>query len=134
MLSISHVLTVVIMTDIPSAITKEVNPKNSKVTGIKTKPSPIYSPTKKSLSIPTTTIVLPPPDPFTLAVNRALNAAEMAQSAKSQIEWEAVASQWQDATELMKIVPPSHPKYKEARKKVKEYQNYADYAIRVGKN
>ena len=125
---------VVIMTDIPSAITKEVNPKNSKVTGIKTKPSPIYSPTKKSLSIPTTTIVLPPPDPFTLAVNRALNAAEMAQSAKSQIEWEAVASQWQDATELMKIVPPSHPKYKEARKKVKEYQNYADYAIRVGKN
>ena len=125
---------VVIMTDIPSPITKEVNPKNSKVTGIKTKPSPIYSPTKKSLSIPTTTIVLPPPDPFTLAVNRALNAAEMAQSAKSQIEWEAVASQWQDATELMKIVPPSHPKYKEARKKVKEYQNYVDYAIRVGKN
>ena len=124
---------VAIMTDIPSPITKEVNPENLKVTEVKTQPSPIYSSTKKSLSIPTTTIVLPPPDPFTLAVNRALNAAEMAQSAKSQIEWEAVASQWQDATELMKIVPPSHPKYKEARKKVKEYQSYADYAIRVVK-
>ncbi|MCL2933893.1 MAG: hypothetical protein MGG11_17070 [Trichodesmium sp. MAG_R03] len=125
---------VAIMTDIPAPITKEVNPENLKVTELKTQPSPIYSPTKKSLSIPTTTIILPPPDPFTLAVNRALNAAEMAQSAKSQIEWEAVASQWQDATELMKIVPPSHPKYKEARKKVKEYQSYTDYAIRVVKN
>ncbi|MDT9341995.1 hypothetical protein VV11_022295 [Trichodesmium erythraeum 21-75] len=66
----------------------------------------------------TKTIVLPPPDPFILAVNRAMNAAEMAQSAQSKIEWEAVASQWQDATELMKIVPPSHPKYKKARKKI----------------
>ena len=81
----------------------------------------------------TKTIVLPPPDPFILAVNRAMNAAEMAQSAQSKIEWEAVASQWQDATELMKIVPPSHPKYKKARKKINEYQSYTNYAIRVGK-
>ncbi len=124
---------VVVVTEIPSPIPKEVNSEKPEVAEIKTKPTPLSSPAKQSASIPTTTIVLPPPDPFTLAVNRAMNAAEMVQSAQSKIEWEAVASQWQDATELMKIVPVSHPKYKEARKKIKEYQSYADYAIRVGK-
>ncbi|MGD1716295.1 hypothetical protein [Dapis sp. BLCC M172] len=124
---------VVVVTEIPSPIPKKLNSEKPEIAEVKTKPTPLSSPTKKSASISTTTIVLAPPDPFKLAVNRAINAAEMAQSAQSQIEWEAVASQWQDATELMKIVPPSHPKYKEARKKIKEYQSYADYASRVGK-
>ncbi|MGD1809339.1 hypothetical protein ACP6PL_28430 [Dapis sp. BLCC M126] len=124
---------VVTVTEIPSPIPKKLNSEKPEVEEVKIEPTPLSSPTKKSASIPTKTIVLPPPDPFTLAVNRAINAAEMAQSAQSQIEWEAVASQWQDATELMKIVPVSHPKYKEARKKIKEYQSYADYAIRVAK-
>ena len=110
-----------------------MNSENPEAREIKTQPTPQSSVEKQFVSIPRTTIVLPPPDPFTLAVNRAINAAQMAQSAQSQIEWEAIASQWQDATEFMKIVPPSHPKYKEARKKIKEYQSYADYAIRVGK-
>ncbi|MEM1172041.1 MAG: hypothetical protein AAGJ08_23910 [Cyanobacteria bacterium P01_H01_bin.35] len=122
---------VVIITETPSSIPKKLNSEKQEIAEVKIQPTPLSSPTKKSASIPTKTIVLPPPDPFTLAVNRAINAAEMAQSAQSKIEWEAVASQWQDATELMKIVPPSHPKYKEARKKIKEYQSYADYAIRV---
>lgn len=124
---------VVIVPEIPSPIAKEVNSKNLEVAEVKTKPTPLYSPTEKSSPIPSTTLVLPPPDPFKLAVNRAINAAEMAQSAQTKIEWEAVASQWQDATELMKIVPVSHPKYKQARKKIKEYQSYADYATRVAK-
>ncbi|MDJ0519822.1 MAG: hypothetical protein QNJ74_27365 [Trichodesmium sp. MO_231.B1] len=109
---------IVVVTEIPSPIPKKVNPEKPEVAEVKTKPTPLSSPAKQSASIPTTTIVLPPPDPFTLAVNRAMNAAEMVQSAQSKIEWEAVASQWQDATELMKIVPISHPKYKEARKKI----------------
>ncbi|MGD1701507.1 hypothetical protein [Dapis sp. BLCC M229] len=124
---------VVVVTEIPSPIPKKVNSEKPEVAEVKTKSTPLSSPAKQSASIPTTTIVLPPPDPFTLAVNRAMNAAKMVQSAQSKIEWEAVASQWQDAAELMKIVPVSHPKYKEARKKIKEYQSYADYAIRVGK-
>ncbi|NEP40287.1 MAG: hypothetical protein F6K35_14040 [Okeania sp. SIO2H7] len=124
---------VVIVPEKPSPITKKVESENLEVEEVKTKPTPVYSPIKKSSPIPKTTIVLPPPDPFKLAVNRAINAAEMAQYAQTKIEWEAVASQWQDATEFMKIVPASHPKYKQARKKVKEYQGYADYAIRVAK-
>ena len=124
---------VFVVTEIPSPIPKQVNSENPEAREIKTQPTPQSSVEKQFVSIPRTTIVLPPPDPFTLAVNRAINAAQMAQSAQSKIEWEAIASQWQDATEFMKIVPPSHPKYKEARKKIKEYQSYADYAIRVGK-
>ncbi|MDE5095522.1 MAG: hypothetical protein O4804_15290 [Trichodesmium sp. St11_bin5] len=124
---------VVVENEIPSSIPKKVNSENPEVREVKTKSISLSSPEKQSASVTTKTIVLPPPDPFILAVNRAMNAAEMAQSAQSKIEWEAVASQWQDATELMKIVPPSHPKYKKARKKINEYQSYTNYAIRVGK-
>ncbi len=122
---------VLVVTEIPAPIPQEFNSETPEVAEIKTQPAPLSSPIEKSSSIPTTTIVLPPPDPFKLAVNRAMITAEMAQSAQSKVEWEAVASQWQDATELMKIVPASHPKYKQARKKIKEYQSYANYAIRV---
>ncbi|NER08845.1 MAG: hypothetical protein F6K17_43165, partial [Okeania sp. SIO3C4] len=124
---------VVIVQEIPSPITKKVESENLETEEVKTQPTPLYSPTKKPSPTPKTTLVLPPPDPFKLAVNRAISAAEMAQSAQTKIEWEGVASQWQDATEFMKIVPASHPKYKQARKKIKEYQSYADYAIRVAK-
>ncbi|NEQ75633.1 MAG: hypothetical protein F6K23_22840 [Okeania sp. SIO2C9] len=124
---------VVIVPEIPSPIAKKVNSENLEIEEVKTKPTPIYSPTEKPLPTPKITLVLPPPDPFKLAVNRAISAAEMAQSAQTKIEWEAVASQWQDATEFMKIVPAFHPKYKQARKKIIEYQGYADYAIRVAK-
>ncbi|NEN91627.1 MAG: hypothetical protein F6K48_23070 [Okeania sp. SIO3H1] len=124
---------VVIVPETPSPIAKKIEPENLEIEEVKTKPTPVYSPTEKSSPTPNTTLVLPPPDPFKLAVNRAISAAEMAQSAQTKIEWEAVASQWQDAAEFMKIVPASHPKYKQARKKIIEYQGYADYAIRVAK-
>lgn len=84
--------------------------------------------------IPSQTAILQPPDPFTMAVNRASNAAEMSQEANTKIEWEAVASQWQDAVELMKVVPAFHPNYGTARQKAIEYQDNANYARRVAAN
>lgn len=126
---------VVIVTDIPSPIEKKLNSKELEIeqttNKLNTAPAPI--PITESSPISSGTLVLPPPDPFKLAVNRAMNAAEMAQSAQSQLEWEAVASQWQDAMELMKIVPVNHPKYTLARKKIREYQRYYEYAQRVSK-
>lgn len=101
-----------------SAIADPVTPKPS------AKPSPV----------PSKTAVLAPPDPFKMAVNRASNAAEMTQKASSRIEWEAVASQWQDAVELMKVVPAFHPNYGVARQKAIEYQYNANYARRVAAN
>ncbi|WP_042891964.1 hypothetical protein, partial [Anaplasma marginale] len=55
--------------------------------------TPIASPSAKlspPASISSKTAVLPPPDPYKLAINRATNAAIMAQSAKLKVEWEAV--------------------------------------------
>ncbi|MGK7918996.1 MAG: hypothetical protein AB4080_03165 [Trichodesmium sp.] len=125
---------VFVVNEIPSPTPQTVNSENSQLAQEKSIPVPQSSPIETSSSTPKTTIVLPPPDPFKLAVNRAMRTAKIAQSAKSKVEWEAVASQWQDATELMKIVPPSHPKYKQARQKIKEYQSYADYATRVAES
>lgn len=97
-------------------------------------PTPIATPSamlSPPASISSKTSVLPPPDPYKLAINRATNAAIMAQSAKLKVEWEAVAIQWQDAVELMKIVPAFHPNYAVAKRKVIEYQKNANYASRV---
>lgn len=109
-----------------------VSPKRKE---LETTPSPVVSksPEKPSRN-PSPTTVLLPPDPFTMAVNRATSASEMTQLANSRIEWEAVASQWQDAVELMKLVPAFHPNYRVARQKAIEYQNNANYARRVAAN
>lgn len=93
-------------------------------------PKPLVKPSP----LPSQTAVLAPPDPFKMAVNRAINAAEMTQKASSRIDWEAVASQWQDAVELMKVVPAFHPNYGVARQKAIEYQYNANYARRVAAN
>ena len=122
-----------IVSDIPSPIEDKFNSEDLQIEQTTNQPTPSNSPITKSSPISSGTILLAPPDPFKLAVNRAISAAEMVQSAQSKLEWEAIAIQWQDAAELMKIVPPSHPQYTLARKKIREYQSYSDYAQRVAK-
>ena len=61
---------------------------------------------------------LPQTDPFQQAVNQAMSAATLTQSARSQVEWNAIISQWQEAIELMKAVPDSSLNYQLAQKKV----------------
>ncbi|HEY9601179.1 MAG TPA: hypothetical protein V6C85_06180, partial [Allocoleopsis sp.] len=67
-------------------------------------------------------------DSFTKAVNTAMNAATITQSATSQNDWLLVVSQWQEAIALMEAVPSSHSKYTVAQQKVIEYQRNLDYA------
>jgi len=105
----------------PGILEKERSPATS---------NPLLSPSP----IASKAAILQPPDPFKMAVNRATNAAEMSQQANTKIEWEAVASQWQDAVELMKVVPAFHPNYRTARQKAIEYQDNANYARRVAAN
>lgn len=71
----------------------------------------------------------PQPDSFREAVNKAMSAATITQSAKSKDDWNLVASQWQEAISLMKSVPASSPNYALAQKKVVEYQPNWDYAL-----
>lgn len=68
------------------------------------------------------------PDSFREAVNKAMNAAKLTQTAKSQDDWNQVKSHWQDAIALMKTVPASNPNYATSQKKAIEYQRNLDYA------
>lgn len=65
---------------------------------------------------------------FRWAVNRAMNAAELTQTASSKDEWSTVSAWWEEAIELMKAVPKSHPKYQLAQDKIQEYQQKLTYA------
>ena len=71
---------------------------------------------------------------FRLAVNQAMSAAILTQSAKSEAEWHLVESQWQEAIALMRAVPSSSPKYAIAQRKVTEYQHNLSYSQQRGGN
>jgi hypothetical protein len=67
-------------------------------------------------------------DTFREAVSKAINAANLTQSAKSSDEWKTVVSQWEAASALMKTVPSSSPNYAIAQQKIIEYQKNTTYA------
>jgi hypothetical protein len=71
----------------------------------------------------------PQVDPFTKAIDKALNAATLAQSAQSKQDWDLVVSQWVQAIEGMQAVPPESPKRAFAQKKVAEYLQNLDVAL-----
>lgn len=65
---------------------------------------------------------------FRVAVNNAMAAAELTQTAETPQEWKTVAQHWQDAIALMKVVPPHSAEHPLAQKKVVEYQGNLEYA------
>lgn len=71
----------------------------------------------------------PQSDSFRAAVNKAMQAAQLTQSAKSNQQWNTITISWQDAIDLMKAVPTSSPNYQVAQKKVYEYQRNLRYAL-----
>ncbi|MEG3987973.1 hypothetical protein QUA13_12645 [Microcoleus sp. S28C3] len=79
------------------------------------------SPAPKAAS-PAPTAAAPKPDSWRQAVNTAQKAAISAQTAQSQNEWIAVASEWQQAVKLMRAVPSTSPNYQKAQQKAAEYQ------------
>jgi hypothetical protein len=88
--------------------------------------APSVTPTPVTSASPASS---PQPNSFREAVNKAMSAATITQSAKSKDDWNLVASQWQEAIALMKAVPASSPNYALAQKKVVEYQPNLDYAL-----
>jgi len=73
-------------------------------------------------------------DSFQDAVNNALSAAKLTQTAKSKDDWNQVAEQWQKAIALMKLVPSSSTNYAVAQQKAVEYQRNIDYAQAAASN
>jgi hypothetical protein len=67
---------------------------------------------------------------FRRAVNQAMGAAELTQTARSRKEWQTVVSWWKESIELMKAVPLGSPDHGTAQDKIKEYQRNLAYAQR----
>jgi hypothetical protein len=67
-------------------------------------------------------------DAFRWAVNRAMSAAEITQTAEAKDEWLTVVDWWKEAIRLMESVPRSHPNRKVAEEKAQEYQKNLAYA------
>ncbi|GAB4386669.1 MAG: hypothetical protein Kow00121_53690 [Elainellaceae cyanobacterium] len=57
-----------------------------------------------------------------------MSAAELTQIASTTGEWSEIAGWWKEASDLMAIVPKSHPQYELAQQKILEYQHNLDYA------
>lgn len=67
-------------------------------------------------------------NPFGEAVGKASIASRLAQTARSQAEWQTVVLHWMQAIERMQAVKGDDPKWAFAQKKVAEYQNYLTVA------
>ncbi|MEG4987746.1 hypothetical protein QUB08_18505 [Microcoleus sp. BR0-C5] len=87
------------------------------------KPAPTAAaPASPAPASPAPKVAAPKPDSWRAAVNTAQKAAISAQTAQSQNEWIAVASEWQQAVKLMRAVPSTSPNYQKAQQKAAEYQ------------
>lgn len=72
----------------------------------------------------------PAPDPFAQAVRLAQQAADNGKTAQSYEDWLAIATKWQQASELMASVTPQHPRYQTALNRTALYQQYSEDAQR----
>lgn len=70
-------------------------------------------------------------DNFETAMNLAKSAAQITRTAKTKSEWYQVGKEWQKTIEILKTVPPSHPKYAVAQEKIIDYQKYINYAQKI---
>lgn len=94
--------------------------------------SPSPAPTEAAPS-PQTTSPEPTPglagDPFRDAVNKATEAANLAQTANTPGQWQTIAQLWQEAATLMASVPPQDTSYRIAQDRVPQYLSNRDYAV-----
>ncbi|MBN3941660.1 hypothetical protein [Nostoc sp. NMS9] len=108
-----------------SSIFLEIFPLTSKISTQIPSKSVLVTPSPVTSESPTALLKT---DTFREAVSKAINAANLTQSAKSSDEWKTVVSQWEAAIALMKAVPSSSPNYVVAQQKISEYQRNFNYA------
>ena len=65
---------------------------------------------------------------YSKALSQGNSAANLAQKAKTETEWKAVASEWNKAIATLKSVPKTDPNYALAQQKIVEYQKNLDVA------
>lgn len=62
---------------------------------------------------------------FADAVRLAEQASAEGKVAKTSAEWLVIAAKWQQASDLMAVVPPDHPRYKTAQNRRALYSSYS---------
>jgi hypothetical protein len=67
-------------------------------------------------------------NPFRDAVNAATQASQLAQTATTKEDWQAVADGWEEAITLMQQVPDTDPNYETAQDRAVAYQPNLTYA------
>lgn len=70
----------------------------------------------------------PTSEAFRIAVNKAMTAAELTQTATFREDWHTVATLWHDAVTMMQAVPMHNQSYDLAQSKAEEYQSNLSYA------
>ena len=85
-----------------------------------------------ALPIPTAAAIVPNPAPdfFVQAVRLAEQSAQQGKEAQNRADWLALAAQWQQASDLMALVPESDPRYVTAQDRVQVYQTYSEEALK----
>ncbi len=102
----------------PNAATKPASPAPAGTSPVRKTTSPA-----PATASPTPKAAAPKSDTWREAVNQAQSAAILAQTAQSQAEWNAVASEWQKAVGLMNAVPTTSPNHQKAQQKAAEYKS-----------
>ncbi|MGF1495944.1 MAG: hypothetical protein ACFB8W_03850 [Elainellaceae cyanobacterium] len=89
----------------------------------------------QSLSLPPSFMAAPSqgpsspiPESFRQAINKAMSAAELTQSATYREEWATVAKLWQEAIYLLKTIPETSSQHSVAQQKIGEYERNLQYA------
>jgi hypothetical protein len=72
-------------------------------------------------------------DPFAEAVRLAERTSQTGQTAKSSADWLSLASQWQQASDLMAAVPASDTRYKTAQSRVVDYRKNSEISLAKAK-
>lgn len=98
--------------------------------------SPTASPTPTSSATPAVPIASPtvtpsspkPQDPFAEAVRLAEQTSAAGKTAQSPADWLALATKWQQASDLMAAVPAKDPRYKTAQDRKERYRQNSEMA------
>ncbi len=72
-------------------------------------------------------------DPFAEAVRLAERTSASGRTAKSSADWLGLASQWQQASDLMAAVPASDSRYKTAQCRVTDYRQNSEISLAKSK-
>ena len=69
-----------------------------------------------------------PDEALQMSLQKGTEAAELTQTAEYSWEWQAVATTWEEALNLLKAIPESSGDYRSAQAKIEEYEKNLAYA------